>query len=489
MEFCFVDNNTPLDRRSQSLVRSHAMKGKNLGRTIRARGRRGRQRQLDNESGFSQTEVNQEDLSATESGRKLLPKISNPRSSNALEVRRPATSPQNNLQGSEMLYFVTPKQFNASSRYLFYECYNVIFQSLYPRIFCRELDEAKISFFEMMIGNPSVFHCALGMTGVHLTRYLGHRDPSPESIRHFTEAMRLLRRELSSKSEPQDSSLAVIASLAIHADFTHSTNECRIHLQGLKHMIDLRPGGFPGLCLRIPEVGNKIRRVDLDLALMVGSSTLLGSQPSPLPPTVYVAPINSPGSQKALPFPLYRTSEAFQTIIRDTMTLCDYAGRAQLGAFQYQNILLSIFQRLVDFSPLNGPRPLLELDDICQLGFLAFINTLVNYQPQMRSICPPLLSEMLEARILVFSKNTAPIGAQHDPHLCLWLIFIYAISAPDFGTCCDEKSPIAQSIYALAVMLTLKEWEDVHVRLSEYPWISEFHDEMGRRLWKSITCL
>lgn len=45
MAFLFIDNNAPLDRQSQRRVRNHAMKGKNLGKVIPARGHKRQQPQ------------------------------------------------------------------------------------------------------------------------------------------------------------------------------------------------------------------------------------------------------------------------------------------------------------------------------------------------------------------------------------------------------------------------------------------------------------
>lgn len=303
------------------------------------------------------------------------------------------------------------------------------------------------------------------------------------------EAMRLLRRELSTNSEPQDYSLAVIVSLAIHANLTNTVNESRIHLHGLKHIVELRPGGLAALCADAPEVGNKIRRADLDLALMAGTLTLFGSQSSPLPATLHVVPVVD--GQKlniALPHPLGETSPALQSAIRDVLALCGYAGRAQLGAFQYQDLIISIFQRLVDYRPLAGPRPPHPLDEVCQLGFLAFMSTLIHHNQQRRPTCSTLLSKVLRTRLDRFNNDMVSSQANKYSSLCLWLLFVYAVSAPSYEKCCDASSSVARRIHALADTLILRTWEGVNTHLSVYPWITAFHDELGRKLWESVAC-
>jgi len=325
------------------------------------------------------------------------------------------------------------------------------------------------------------------MTGAHISHHRGQRNASLESTRHFMEAMRLLRRELSTNRKPQDSSLAVIISLAIHANLTNNMNESRIHLHGLKHILELRPGGLTALCANAPEVGNKIRRADLDLALMAGAPTLFGPQSSPLPTTLYVVPINEQTLNIVLPHPLGETSLALQSAIRDVLTLCSYAGRAQLGAFQYQDLIISMFQRLVDYAPLAGPRPLHPLDDVCQLGFLAFMSTVIHHNQQRRPTCSISLSKAFWIQLDKFDNDVTFNQGNKYSSLYLWLIFVYAVSAPDYKRYCDASSSVARRICMLADTLALKTWEDVNTYLSAYSWIMEFHDEWGRKLWESVT--
>lgn len=116
MELCFIDNNAPLDRRSQKAVRKHAMKGKNSGRIIPARGHRGQQ----------QRERSQPDGLATRppastevgKGRALLPKPIRPDPGSRPDI----TLPPNPFAGAELAYFPLPVAIAPSDRYLLYEC-------------------------------------------------------------------------------------------------------------------------------------------------------------------------------------------------------------------------------------------------------------------------------------------------------------------------------------------------------------------------------
>ncbi|KAJ4248122.1 hypothetical protein NW762_012892 [Fusarium torreyae] len=129
------------------------------------------------------------------------------------------------------------------------------------------------------------------MTEAYISRRRGEVDMPLKSLRHFAESLRLIRLELSSNDGPPESSLGAIISLAIHATLIGNLDESRIHLNALKHIIENRASGLNGLCADAPEVGNKVRRTDLDLALMAGTPTLFGSH-SVSPAIPYVVPLN-----------------------------------------------------------------------------------------------------------------------------------------------------------------------------------------------------
>lgn len=327
------------------------------------------------------------------------------------------------------------------------------------------------------------------MTGAHISRQLGQPTVPPETTRHFVEAMRLLRRELSTNPQPLDSSVAVIISLAIHATLTGAVDETRVHLRGLDHIVRLRPGGLPALHKAAPEVVNKIRRADMHLALMAGTPTIFGAQASPLPATLHVVPLDRKRLNDPLPHPLGETSPVLRAAARDVLALCSYAGSSLLGAYQYQDLIISIFQRLVDYAPIVGPRPPRLLDDVCQLGLLAFMSTVVYRDGPKTTSCPALLSEALWTRIGRFNNDMVSSQERGNSSLCLWLNFVYAVSMSEDEECCNAGSSVARHIHALADTLTLRTWEDVTASLSVYPWISAFHDKLGRTLWESATCM
>lgn len=321
------------------------------------------------------------------------------------------------------------------------------------------------------------------MTGARISDRPAHSEMPPESARHFLLALRLLRRDLSADPKPRDSSVFVSISFALYANLRGSEGESRIHLQGLKHILELRPGGVAALCSDTPEVGNKVRRADLELALSAGTPTLFGSQISPLPEPPYVVPPDDRKRRPALPHPLGEASPVIQFAMGDVLALCNYAGREQLGALQYQDLVLSITQRLVDHVPLGRERPSHPLDDVCQLALLAFMGTLLNHARIRQYTCSVLLSGLLWTRLDRFDSSTGYGRAGGHPALKLWLLFIYAMSAPGFEQRYDVNPSVARRIHVLASALAVDTWEGVAAHIRLYPWVAAFHDEPGKKLW------
>ncbi|ERS97091.1 hypothetical protein HMPREF1624_06420 [Sporothrix schenckii ATCC 58251] len=326
--------------------------------------------------------------------------------------------------------------------------------------------------------------------GIHRYQLLGRRDEPLESTHHLLQAMRLLRRDLNAVSKTQETSvIAVVISLAIRANLADAVAESRTHLQALKRIVQLRPGGLVALCAAVPELGNKIRRTDAELALRSGMPTIFGSRHLSLPAPLYHVLLGDRWQSIALPFPLQDVCIELQPAIRDILMLCSYAGRSQLGTVQYQDLVISIVQRLVDYAPLDGARPPQPLDDICQLGFLSFMTTVVHREPRKRSAYFGLLSGLFRTRLGEFYSSTSSYTASNHPELHFWLHFIYAMSASDDSAPLRRVHlPTADRIRVLGEALAIRTWEVAVAHLRVYPWVDAFHDEMGRKIWEQTTC-
>jgi hypothetical protein len=337
----------------------------------------------------------------------------------------------------------------------------------------------------MLTARLKVFHCAMAVTRARISHSQGYSE-SLESTKHLLQALRLLRHDLSANSNPQFTTIVVAISLAMHANLTGSTRESRTHLEGLKSILELRSGDLVTLCSSSPEVGNKIRRCDQELSLLAGTPTIFGSQLLPQPELPYVVPVDDRRSCVTLPHPLEETDPVIRFAMTDALALCKYAGRAQLSAFQYQNLLVSIIQRLIDYAPLGGKRPPHPLNNACQLGLLAFMSTLLDHTRETGSIYSTLLSDLLWASIESFDDEMAYGRVKDYPSLHLWLVFIYAVSAPEQEQSWNANSSIVRRIRIRANELALATWEGIATHLRVYPWVDAFHSKQSRKLWDII---
>ncbi|CAK7200598.1 hypothetical protein SEUCBS139899_003296 [Sporothrix eucalyptigena] len=345
-------------------------------------------------------------------------------------------------------------------------------------------------WFETVMTNPCVFHCGLAVMGIHRYQLLGRQDEPLDSTQHLLQAMRLLRHDLDTVSKTQETSvIAVVISLAIRANLVDAAAESRTHLHALKRIVELRPGGLVALCSAVPELGNKIRRTDIELALRARTATIFGSRYLPLPAPLYSVPLDDRWPSVALPLPLQEVCIELQPAIRDIFMLCSYAGRSKLGTVQYQDLIISIIQRLVDYAPLDGARPPHPLDDICQLGFLSFMTTVLHREPRKRSAYSGFLSGLFRARLENFYSSKISNSASNHPELNFWLNFIYALSASsDSEPCCRVNLPTADRIRALGEALAIRTWDVAVAHLRVYPWVEAFHDDMSKNIWELAMC-
>ena len=306
-----------------------------------------------------------------------------------------------------------------------------------------------------------------------------------QSVWHCAEAMRLLSEELNYQNDEThlDSRIVVIVTLAIRARLRGEIQESLVHMLGLKKVINSVAGGLPALERQNPEVGIKIRRCDVELSLYTGTLTINSGRL--LPSLAQFVPINQVSEAFPLPSPINKSSTIIMCSMRDALALCHYAGSSHFEAPRYHDIILSIFERLVDFCPLNGARPVNFIDDVCQLGLIAFMVTIAPFHKNFSNFSLPygLLKSRLSIEHLFEDIHTHT--TQLDLPFYLWLTMF--LSMPSATSTQDQAAQ--PDIHAIQIVqyfsrsMDVKAWEDARVYLSLYPWIPEYHDTWGKTLW------
>ncbi|EMT62530.1 Argininosuccinate synthase [Fusarium odoratissimum] len=373
MKFQFIDNDSTQKPGARKAIRSHVMKGKNLGRTIQGRGKRHAAPQLNDL--YKGPDQSKKDFGVEEGTKSLDGAVDN--DGNALLFPEIADSDtdrdtdttysiNNPYSGKEYTYFSFPVQFTPSMRYYVYECqfilavHTAICNIIYPYAFCRPTDEIGSPWFRYMVADQACLHCLLAMAATYLNVLRNIPTPSLESIeatRHFSQALRLMNPRLSQPASAQkDSNIAIIISLAIHSNITQNLTASTMHLQGLENLLTFRPGGISDIRECNRALLHKICRTDIELAVAQGTRTRFGN-------AGLTAAAAGPISARNPPYPLNQMSELLRQITRELLALCRRPGKAKMSGLQYQDVLISMWQRLVDFAPLSGTRPQDLMDD------------------------------------------------------------------------------------------------------------------------------
>ncbi|KAG5793061.1 hypothetical protein H9Q69_007901 [Fusarium xylarioides] len=477
MKFQFIDNESTQKPGARKAIRSHVMKGKNLGRTIQGRGKRHAAPQLNNL--HKSPDLSKRDVSVEETRKNidgavnnvvnalLFPEITDTDADTEYSMNNP-------YSGKEYTYFSFPVQFTPSMRYYVYEFHTAICNIIYPYAFCRPTDEIGSPWFRYMVADQACLHCLLAMAATYLNILRNIPTPSIESIeatRHFSQALRLMNPRLSQPSAAQeDSNIAIIISLAIHSNITQNLTASAMHLQGLDSILTFRLGGISDIRECNRPLLHKICRTDIELAVAQGTSTRFGN-------AGLTAAAAGPMSARNLAFPLNQMSELLRQVTRELLALCRRPGKAKMSGLQYQYVLISMWQRLVDFAPLGGTRPQDLMDDVWQLALLAFLVTVTWSASHLKSVHCKLLHKLLRGH--VESRVLLERGEEYRP-LWFWVVLVYGLSLTNVN--CDTL--VLGELRKASELLGIRKWEETKAKVRPFPWINIVHDVPGRALWE-----
>ncbi|KAF5680487.1 Argininosuccinate synthase [Fusarium circinatum] len=494
MKFQFIDNDSTQKPGARKAIRSHVMKGKNLGRTIQGRGKRHAASQVNNL--HKSPDLSRSNVSVEERRKSLDDAVNNVGNDllfpEILDTDTDTTYSINNpYSGKEYTYFSFPVQFTPSMRYYVYEFHTAICNIIYPFAFCRPTDEIGSPWFRYMVAdqacNSLVFpfaslpltgaaglHCLLAMAATYLNILRNIPTPSVESIeatRHFSQALHLMNPRLSQPSAAQqDSNIAIIISLAIHSNITQNLTASAMHLQGLDSILAFRPGGISDIRECNRALLHKICRTDIELAVAQGTRTRFGN-------AGLTAEAAGPMSARNLAYPLNQMSELLRQVTRELLALCRRPGKAKMSGLQYQDVLISMWQRLVDFAPLSGTRPQDLMDDVWQLALLAFLVTVTWSASHLKSVHCKLLHKLLKEHIE--SRVLLEKGEEYRP-LWFWVVLVYGLSLTN-GNC---DTLVLDELREASELLGITKWEVSRAKVKSFPWIGIVHDVPGRALWE-----
>lgn len=167
-----------------------------------------------------------------------------------------------------------------------------------------------------------------------------------------------------------------------------------------------------------------------------------------------------------------------QDIIADVMSLTSLFNnpptRQTLDVGTFLEIVISICCRLIQFRPLQSPKPERKREAAYHIGLITFMTTLFLQWDHRRIQEYHLISQRLrEVLDEDFDSN--------DGDLLLWLLFIASLWFA--GT---DSHWLISRIKALAVQLGIDDWSRVRDSICVFPWINVLHDQIGRGVWDLV---
>jgi hypothetical protein len=166
-------------------------------------------------------------------------------------------------------------------------------------------------------------------------------------------------------------------------------------------------------------------------------------------------------------------------VLLDIMSIASLYNRMRdgltLDMITFQEMVVSICSRLIQFRPLEKPQPTSRIDASYHLGLTIFMMTAFMQYDDRR---------VLECRI-VSSRLEQVLDAwpEENDNLTLWLMFIGGIWVV------TEKDGhwLIPRLRRLAENMGIKSFSDICRSIGGFPWIDELHNAAGRGLWIAVS--
>lgn len=149
----------------------------------------------------------------------------------------------------------------------------------------------------------------------------------------------------------------------------------------------------------------------------------------------------------------------------------------RLDPYAYQEILISVYYRLLHRHPLASNGSENSNENACYLGLLALMTTLLFQHGRSRRLPYDLLAEKLHNAIESALNNKLV-----EETTFLWLLFAGGISI--FGA--TDWVWLIPQIKTILFTLNIDSWQTARDKIKTLPWIDEAHDKPGKELWQAV---
>ncbi|KEY74804.1 hypothetical protein S7711_06491 [Stachybotrys chartarum IBT 7711] len=469
MHFQFIDHNSELCHAAKRLIRSHAAKEKNLGRTI-VRPSRSKilkqRRELATVFPFS---------------------VPSPRSTSSPESEQDLGPVVSRQIGDGLSVLSLMATLSSEPRELVQKAVSLFGRVHYLPELCKAFEPHKgppSMWFQLALEDEAYFHVFVAMSAVSFNDVPMEEDDPMLAVRHLNKTFFLTNQRLSRDDAVSNASIAVVVMMAQYERQRERYIKGLNHLDGLQRMVEMR-GGISQLARDEPSLCQKILRLDLDYALYLGTDTRFTTTDAVDACGVWSLPRNNfanehergtadLGQSTQLSVELqYLAGDITHLawLLNDVNAGC----RPALTTRAFHGTLLPIGYRLVKFSPLGASKSVCLLENAVHLGLVAFILPFMyRFDGKVPDI--PLLSQLIRSAI---QENLSTDKDKDTQEILLWILLVGAASV--------FKQPVDEWIVPLGCQLMrslhLHNWEAVSQAMENYPWIDLYHNEICQNLF------
>lgn len=166
-------------------------------------------------------------------------------------------------------------------------------------------------------------------------------------------------------------------------------------------------------------------------------------------------------------------------ILSDVMGICSLlnynACNCVLDHLIFEEIIASIFYRLLRFRSLNDSRLYSDIQTVYHVGLIIFMMTTFLQFNNQRIIDHSLLSQCL--RDVLDSELY-----EHDEDAILWLMIVGGI----WVSGSVDGDWITPRIRNLAQRRSVSTWDEALMYVCEFPWIYSLHNPPAHELWSRV---
>ncbi|KAI0206630.1 hypothetical protein F4808DRAFT_1121 [Astrocystis sublimbata] len=471
MGFQFIEASS-IDKKTRTLIRSHAAKGKNLGRTIHRPSRHPRKPPASAAASLTSSNPPSDTDSHSCDNRELEP---------TLVVQRPI---QEYLK-SQLPFEISPACWRLFNQFVTFM--NVVAYPVELRYTVVNVDGPRL-FMQYAFIDEAFFHCVVALSVAAAGHLPVSSQETTEAFYHLARSLRLVNQRLAGDRDValSDTTLGAVIIMTQHERLLGYHKQALVHFEGLQKIIALR-GGMTQLTIDAPGIAQKVLRADFDFALQVGSpprfnaACVLGTD------TLDRLHEKQRVFRKCPPLALaFITSvnPALRRVYEDITTLAwlvnDNAIHGiTVNDFDFHNLLLLVGYRLLKVRSWNSSEETTDkLEVLLHLGLAALMSMFFTTLG-----VKPVDVNLLRGRIFS-ALSTISSESREEQELALWLLLL-GKSSVFKGE--DENEWLVRKVSQTATRLGLSSWDHVSAILQRLPWVKLFSEQAAQSLW-NLTC-